>query len=166
MVKGRICKGIEYRFVKGAKRSMSHSNFQKNYSGVDILGKEYAHGEVIFQEGNLDNAIYIVQTGRVRLVTTLPTGKEIEIASVGPGEAFGIAALADDRIMPRYATATAVGDTNILMVDRARLIRAIYDDASLIFSIFKAMSRRARSLTERLVTCEGIRSEEAPEPSE
>jgi len=145
---------------------MSHSNFQKNHSGVDALGKEFAHGEVIFREGDMDNAIYIVQAGRVRLVTTLPSGREIDVAAVGPGEAFGIAALADDRIMPRYATATADGDTSILKVDRARLIKAIYDDASTIFSIFKAMSRRARSLTERLVTCESIHGEDTPEPSE
>ena len=133
---------------------MSHSGFQKNYSGVDVLGTNYADGEVIFREGDLDNALYIVQTGRVRLVTTLPSGREIEVVTLGPGEAFGIAALADDRIMPRYATATADGNTSILMVERARLIKAIYDDATLIFSIFQAMSRRARSLTERLVNCE------------
>ena len=145
---------------------MSHSNFQKNNSGVDALGKEFAHGEVIFQEGDLDNALYIVQTGQVRLVTTLPSGREIEVASVGPGEAFGIAALADDQVMPRYATATADGDTSILKVDRIRLIKAIYDDSSLIFSIFKAMSRRARNLTERLVKCEGTHGEEPPELSE
>ena len=142
---------------------MGHSGFQKGYSGIDVLGTNYAHGEVIFREGDMDNALYIVQVGRVRLVTTLPSGKEVEIASVGPGEAFGIAALADDRIMPRYATATADGDTSILMVDRARLIKAIYDDASTIFTIFKAMSRRARSLTERLVTCESIHGEDSPE---
>ncbi len=145
---------------------MDHSGFQKGYSGIDVLGTNYTDGEVIFREGDMDNAIYIVQVGRVRLVTTLPSGKEVEIASVGPGEAFGIAALADDRIMPRYATATADGETSILMVDRARLIKAIYDDASTIFSIFKAMSRRARTLTGRLVTCESIRSENPPEPPE
>lgn len=145
---------------------MSHSGFQKNYSGVDVLGKEYADGEIIFKEGDLDNTIYIVQTGKVRLVTTLPSGREIEVETVGPGEAFGIAALADDQVMPRYATATAQGEAHILMLDRARLIRAIYDDASLIFSIFKAMSRRARSLTERLVRCEALHGEGPVEPSE
>lgn len=145
---------------------MGHSGFQKGYSGIDVLGTNYADGEVVFREGDMDNALYIVQVGRVRLVTTLPSGKEVEIASVGPGEAFGIAALADDRIMPRYATATADGDTSILMVDRARLIKAIYDDASTIFSIFKAMSRRARSLTERLVKCESTQGENPYEPSE
>jgi len=145
---------------------MDHSGFKGDYSGVDTLGTTYRHGEVIFREGEMDNALYIVQTGKVRLVTTLPGGREIEIASVGPGEAFGIAALADDQIMPRYATATADGRTSILQIDRVRLIKAIYDDATLIFSIFKAMSRRARSLTERLVTCENTHGQEQPEPSE
>lgn len=145
---------------------MSHSDFQKNYSGVDVLGATYADGEAIFREGDMDNALYIVQTGKVRLVTTLPTGTEIEVVTLGPGEAFGIAALCDDRIMPRYATATAHGEASILKVDRARLIKAIYDDATLIFSIFKAMSRRARNLTERLVLCESMRGEVPPEPSE
>jgi hypothetical protein len=68
--------------------------------------------------------------------------------------------------MPRYATATADGDASVLMVDRARLIKAIYDDASTIFTIFKAMSRRARSLTERLVKCESTQGENPYEPSE
>ena len=45
-------------------------------------------------------------------------------------------------------------------------IKAIYDDATLIFSIFKAMSRRARTLTERLVTCESNHGEKLSEPSE
>jgi len=74
---------------------MSPSSFDKDYSGVDVLGTTYAHGETIFREGDLDNTLYIVQSGKVRLVTTLPSGAEIEIASVGPGEAFGIAALAE-----------------------------------------------------------------------
>ena len=114
----------------------------------------------------MENALYIVQSGMIRIVTTLPSGVEIEIASVGPGEAFGIAALADDKLMPRYATATADGRTSILQIDRARLIKAIYDDATLIFSIFKAMSRRARNLTERLVTCESTHGEGQSDPSE
>jgi CRP/FNR family cyclic AMP-dependent transcriptional regulator len=145
---------------------MDHSGFKNGYSGVDTLGTTYRHGEVIFHEGDMDNALYIVQAGKVRLVTTLPNGREVEIAAVGPGDAFGIAALADEKIMPRYATATADGRTSILQIDRARLIKAIYDDATLIFSIFKAMSRRARNLTERLVTCESIHGEEINEPSE
>ena len=145
---------------------MDHSGFKGESSPTDTLGTTYRHGEVIFQEGDLDNALYIVQTGTVRLVTTLANGKEIEIAVVGPGEAFGIAALADDKIKPRYATATAEGRTSILQIDRARLIKAIYDDSTLIFSIFKAMSRRARTLTERLVTCESIHGKNPPEPSE
>lgn len=142
---------------------MDHSGFK---SGADTLGTTYRHGEVIFSEGELDNRLFIVQVGRVRLTTTLANGREIEIASVGPGEAFGIAALADDKIMPRYATATADGRTSVLQIDRARLIKAIYDDASLIFSIFKAMSRRARTLTERLVNCESLQGEKPAEPSE
>jgi CRP/FNR family cyclic AMP-dependent transcriptional regulator len=145
---------------------VKHSDFKSDYSGADLLGREYAHGEVVFKEGDMDNALFIVQTGMVRIVTTLASGREVEIAAVGPGEAFGIAALADDKIMPRYATATADGRTNILMVDRAKLIKAIYDDASLIFTIFKAMSRRARALTERLVMCESAFGEEPSEPSE
>jgi CRP-like cAMP-binding protein len=139
---------------------MGHAGFQKGYSGVDILGTSYNDGEVIFREGEMDNDLYIVQAGRVRLVTTLASGREVEIAAVGPGEAFGIAALADERVMPRYATATADGETSILQIDRARLIKAIYDDATLIFSIFKAMSRRARSLTECLVDCENRKLED------
>ena len=145
---------------------MDHSGFKEEYSAVDTLGSTYRHGEVIFREGDMDNSIYIVQTGKVRLHKTISSGEEVEVALLGPGEAFGIASLADDKILPRYATATAEGRTSILQIDRARLIKAIYDDATLIFSIFKAMSRRARNLTDRLANCESCRTEKRSEPSE
>ena len=145
---------------------MDHSGFKEEYSAVDTLGTTYRHGEIIFREGDMDNSLYIVQTGKVRLHKTIPSGEEVEVALLGPGEAFGIASLADDKILPRYASATAEGRTSILQIDRARLIKAIYDDATLIFSIFKAMSRRARNLTDRLANCQTCRVEAPSKPSE
>jgi hypothetical protein len=58
------------------------------------------------------------------------------------------------------ASAIASGKTSVLEIDRARFIRAVYDDPTLIFSIFKAMSWRARNLTDRLAACESKHDEE------
>ena len=139
---------------------MDHSDSRNSSTPVDTLGLTYEDGEVIFREGDMTNSLYIIQSGNVRLTKTLPSGREVEVALLGPGEALGIASLADDSMVPRYASAIASGKTSVLEIDRARFIRAVYDDPTLIFTIFKAMSGRARNLTDRLAACESKHDEE------
>lgn len=139
---------------------MDNSDPRNKHPEIETLGLLYENGEVIFREGDMTNSLYIIQAGHVRLTKTLKSGREVEVAVLGPGEALGIASLADDKMVPRYASAIASGKTSVLEIDRARFIRAVYDDPTLIFTIFKAMSWRARNLTDRLAACESKHDEE------
>lgn len=46
-------------------------------------------GEGVFEEGQAATDLYVVETGRVGLVITLPNGHEIKILDRGPTDAFG-----------------------------------------------------------------------------
>ncbi|UCG38665.1 MAG: cyclic nucleotide-binding domain-containing protein, partial [bacterium] len=72
---------------------MKPSEHQRDIQHEDVLGKDYARGHYIFREGDMCDALYIIQRGKVRIFTVLPFGQEVELALVGPGEVFGITSL-------------------------------------------------------------------------
>jgi len=134
----------------------------KNYIVDDHnLGTSYADGDVIFQEGDQCDALYVVQAGYVRVVSIQPSGRKIEIAVAGPGEVFGITSLFSDST--RSASAFSYGQSSVLKLERGRIIKAIHNDPSLVFFILKSISHRARKLKSDLVHSESRYPKNNPE---
>ena len=139
---------------------MGKFRFKKHVIDDHTLGTSYADGDVIFQEGDQCDALYVVQTGYVRVVSILPSGREIEIALAGPGEVFGITSLFSDST--RSASAFSYGHSSVLKLERARIMKAIHNDPSLVFFILKSISSRARKLKDDLVKSEARQNQKAP----
>jgi CRP-like cAMP-binding protein len=106
-------------------------------------------GEVLFEEGALGAAVYVVLEGHVRIERAMPSGPAHELALLGPGEMFGEMSLVDGA--PRMASATA--ETPVLL---ARLGRPAFEarlDAGdpvatrLLRAMAGALCARQRALT-------------------
>src|SRR4051812_15705421 len=88
----------------------------------DALGKigkllkeqKFVEGDVIFEQGEPGDALYIVLQGRVRISTNDTFGRERVLAFYGPGEFLGDMAVLTDA--PRSATATASSDVRLLQL--------------------------------------------------
>ena len=113
------------------------------------LGTVYADGELIFREGDRCDALYVVQTGKVKVVSILPPGEEIEIALAEPGEVFGITSLFDT--IPRSASAVAVGEASVLKLKKEWIIKVAHNDPSLVFFLLQSVSHRARKLKDDII---------------
>jgi len=89
-------------------------------SGMHL--KQFPRGEMILREGDPGNALYLIVSGRVRVLKSDPKnrgGDLIELAQLGEGEIFGeFAILADFR---RHATVQAVDDCHIYEIPRQLL---------------------------------------------
>ncbi|HSB31734.1 MAG TPA: cyclic nucleotide-binding domain-containing protein [Candidatus Sulfobium mesophilum] len=83
------------------------------------LGRLYADGEIIFKEGDKGDAMYVIQSGKVKLTKNIAS-KEIVLAEIGHGEILGEMALFDR--LPRSATAAASGEARILSVDKKNFL--------------------------------------------
>ncbi|GAC1408159.1 MAG: Crp/Fnr family transcriptional regulator [Candidatus Velthaea sp.] len=57
---------------------------------------DYPPNHVIFHEGDLGNAIYLLKTGHVRVYRLTEEGQEATLAVLGPGDVFGELALFDE----------------------------------------------------------------------
>jgi CRP/FNR family cyclic AMP-dependent transcriptional regulator len=78
----------------------------------------------IFAQGDTANAVFYVQTGKVRLTVVSKTGKEATIGILGEGDFFGEGSLAGQAL--RMGSATAMTDCTILRIDKKAMMGALH----------------------------------------
>ena len=104
--------------------------------------------EVIFEEGNYGDEMYIVHSGTVKLVKQSTAG-EIVIATVQPGEFFGEMALVDNA--PRSVNAVAGTDqTRLLALDRDKFLFLVSHQPAFALTVMHVLCQRIREMNERL----------------
>jgi CRP/FNR family transcriptional regulator len=113
--------------------------------------QQYRPGQYLTHEGQLAEALFIVQEGRVRLARTATDGREQVLAIIGSGEMFNMEPLLDGG--PTPATARAMSPvTCLLLPDRSLtpLIRQFPDLAVVL------MRQMAEQLREQAVLIEDL----------
>ena len=81
-----------------------------------IRREHFEPGEVIFQEGDHGDWLYIVVDGEVEVLKRVPGQGDATLRRLGPGDCFGEIALLGDHI--RTATTRSLTAVNVLAVDR------------------------------------------------
>ncbi|NNC91712.1 MAG: cyclic nucleotide-binding domain-containing protein [Acidimicrobiia bacterium] len=118
------------------------------------LGKVYADGEVIIAEGETGDCMYVIQSGRVEVVTGAD-GVEYKVAELEGGDFFGEMALFDKEV--RSATVRALGEARVLTVDKRTLLKRMSENPLLALNLLKTMSKRIRALDDRVSAQDGHR---------
>jgi serine phosphatase RsbU (regulator of sigma subunit) len=114
-----------------------------HFTGVEDA-RIFPDGEVIFEEGQPGEIMYLVLSGAVEVSVQ---GRPID--TLGPGSIFGEMALVDDR--SRSATITAVGDSRLVPVDRQRFTKLVQQSPDFALQVMGIMSVRLRRLLEEEV---------------
>ena len=109
------------------------------------LGRHYSNGEIIFQEGEKGDVMYVIQSGKVKISKNSSSG-DITMVTLQSGDIFGEMALFDK--LPRSASATAEGDTRILSIDKKKLFSTIWKDPTVVLKVIETMSGTIRRLSE------------------
>jgi CRP/FNR family transcriptional regulator, cyclic AMP receptor protein len=78
----------------------------------------------IFTQGDSANAVFYIQTGKVKLTVVSKPGKEATIGILGEGDFFGEACLAGQPF--RMLTATAMTDCAVLRIDKKAMMEALH----------------------------------------
>ncbi len=120
--------------------------------GQRALGRTFTDGTAIVRQGEVGDCMYVIQAGQVAVLRE-SDGKETQLAVLGPGDFFGEMAIFEREV--RSATVRAVGEAQVLTVDKRAFMRKIHEDPALAFRIVEKMSRRIRNLNaevERIQT--------------
>jgi NTE family protein/lysophospholipid hydrolase len=103
-------------------------------------------GEVLFRQGDAGDDMYIVVTGRLRVVSVAPEGSETLLAELGVGETVGEMAVISGE--PRSATVYASRDTQLARLTKAGVARVVkrYPDA-MLFMLTSRLAVRLRVMS-------------------
>ncbi len=104
----------------------------------------FNRGNLIFSPGNGEGLIYIVRGGCVRLYKTLPDGRTINLALLGPNTIFTQEDGSDG--LASGATAEALVDSTLSIVEADDLAELIADSPELASAVIAGMTRRLTDL--------------------
>ncbi len=104
-------------------------------------GKTYVAGDVIFNEGDIGEEMFIIQTGQVKI--TKKTNKEEKtLVILSEGDFFGEMAVIDRE--PRSAGATAITETRCIVLNGTVFESTMQSNIHIVKRILRNMSSRLR----------------------
>jgi len=84
----------------------------------------FAKKQTIFAQGDLSDAVFYIQEGRVKLTVVATSGKEATIGILTQGDFFGEGCLAGQPL--RMCSATAMDDCSVMHIDKKSMMEVIH----------------------------------------
>jgi CRP-like cAMP-binding protein len=103
-------------------------------------------GTVIVSQEEVGDALFVLATGKVKVVLYGETGREIILSILRVGDFFGEMSLLDRQ--PRSANVVAVEESELLTLDREAFQSHLHGHPSTALAILAEMSRRLRRADE------------------
>lgn len=108
--------------------------------------RRFTNGQVIFQKGDPGTSMMAVLSGRVRISAYSEDGREIILNMIDAGQLFGEIALLDGKA--RTADATAMGKTEILVLDRRDFLPFLEKNPKSAVQLIEVLCERLRRTSE------------------
>ena len=115
-----------------------------------IDSKKVKANEIIFHAGDLGDVLYIVGSGEVELFVKDTTGQKIVLTVAEKHDLFGELSMLDAR--PRSASAAALLDTELFLLDRDDLLLLFKKQPDAALNMLAAMSGMLRKVDRLLQT--------------
>jgi len=113
----------------------------------ELFGLTYRKGEVIFNQGESGDTMYIIQSGAVEISHRQGDKKNV-LALLERGDFFGEMALIDKH--PRTAAATAISRSRLIPLTRISLMDRIRHDPSVVIHLLKTLCDRINNTNRML----------------
>ncbi len=105
-------------------------------------------GNFLYEQGEISSFFYIILAGEIRISIFEEDGKEVIIEVMGPWALCGEAPAFDE--LPRFTSAVAVRDAEVLRFDARKLAPAFKENPDLALSLLRITSIKQRVLAVRL----------------
>lgn len=122
---------------------------EKDLKIIISSGREvkYKKGDIIFSDGDLCHAIYVVEEGEVKLYKLGDDGKEHILHFAEPGDTFGGAPIfLEDGRYPAYAEAKT--NLELLLIPKVMLLKLIRENHDITLKVLHSFSKYLNLLVE------------------
>ncbi len=124
------------------------TNDQAQSVADGVVKRRFRRGEIIVEQGRKSNALFILLTGRARVMTSDSRGREVILAVLEPGDYLGEMSLIDNE--PHSATVRAEVQTDVLVLGRAEFAQCLPENSSLSYAIMRGLVQRLRNADRQI----------------
>ena len=105
-------------------------------------------GAELFHAGDVGDAMYLIEGGRVRIYVVDADGADVTLAELAQGDFFGEMSIIDGK--PRSAGAVVTDDARLAVLSRADFLAFVRDNADVALAMVGAISERLRRTDDLL----------------
>jgi CRP/FNR family cyclic AMP-dependent transcriptional regulator len=110
--------------------------------------RDVSNGTPLFRSGDSGDAMYLIESGRVRISVNDADGSDVTLAELAGGDFFGEMALLDSK--PRSADATVINDARVAVLSRANFLAFVRGNPDVALKMLSAITHRLRRTDELL----------------
>jgi len=113
-----------------------------------VTRRNVTRGSIIMAAGDPTDSLYIVLSGRLKVMMSDADGKEVILTIIGPGEFFGEMGLIDDS--PRSASVVAIEACELLAITRRDFKKCLAENFEMSMAVMRGLVRRLREADRKI----------------
>ncbi len=102
----------------------------------------------VMASGDATDSLYIVLSGRLKVLMSDAEGKEVILSIIGPGEFFGEMGLIDDS--PRSASVLAIEPCELLSISKRDFKKCMAENFDMAMAVMRGLVRRLREADRKI----------------
>ena len=138
-----------YSFIKDIELFKGLSDTELEVLSENMSHRQFAKGEILFEENGPRKDIFIIYKGKVELFKSIHFGIETKLSYFSKGDFLGEGSWANDS--PHSTTARAIKDTLVLSISKKYFDENGPATVVIFSNIARVISRRMRHANNRMV---------------
>jgi len=110
--------------------------------------KSFPRGTTIIAAGDTTDALYIIISGRLKVMMSDDEGREVILSILGPNEYFGEMGLLDDH--PRSANVVAIEPCELLTLSKRDFKQCLVDNFEMNMTVMRGLVKRLRDADRKI----------------
>lgn len=111
-------------------------------------GRFYEKDEIIYQPGDIDNSVYYIKEGKVKLAYLDESGRKLTLDILSAGEIFGEMVLIGQR--SRELLAQVLQDARIYEIEKGQFLELMEREPWLALKVLELFGQRTREIEQKL----------------
>ena len=113
-----------------------------------VTRRSASRSTTIMAGGDATDSLYIVLSGRLKVMMSDSDGKEVILSILGPGEFFGEMGLIDDE--PRSASVVAIEACELLFIAKRDFKKCLAENFEMAMAVMRGLVRRLREADRKI----------------
>jgi CRP-like cAMP-binding protein len=138
----------KFQALRATKLAAELSEEQCRVLADLVALRDLKQGEVLAQEGTVDNHLYVVVSGALGVIKKAGTPDALTINTLSAGDFVGEMGFMDGSEL--YASKVALSDCRVLGLEREKLESLLDSNPHIVYRVMRAIIRVVHQITRRL----------------